>query len=79
MTFFAVVDETGFEGGFDAGDDTLVNIGLALFASGSFDIDVDQLLSIDNRYAQFFLLRGVKQHAFHFILLHDSKVILNAA
>ena len=66
VAVFAVADEAGFEGGFDAGDDTLVDIRLALFATGSLDIDVDQLLAIDNSDAQLFLLRRVKQHAFHF-------------
>ena len=54
MALFAVVDEAGFEGGFDAGDDAFVDVGLALFASGGFDIDVDQFLTIDDGHAQFF-------------------------
>ena len=57
MAVFAVGNEAGFEGGFDAGDDTLVDIRLALFASGCFDIDVDQFLSIDDCYAQLLLDR----------------------
>ena len=65
MALFAITDETGFEGGFDAGDDTLVDIRFTLLAAGGFDIDVDQFLAIDDRYAQLFLLRSVKQHTFH--------------
>ncbi len=66
VAIFTVADEARFERWFDAGDHALVDIGLALFASGGFDIDIDQFLTIDNRYAQLFLLRSIKQHAFHF-------------
>jgi hypothetical protein len=66
VAVFAVVDEAGFERGLDAGDHALVDVGLALFAPGGFDVDVDQFLTVDDGYAQFFLLRGVEQHAFHF-------------
>jgi hypothetical protein len=66
VAVFAVADEAGFEGGFDAGDDTFVDIRFALFPTSGFDIDVDQFLAVDNRYAQFLLLRSVKQHTFHF-------------
>jgi hypothetical protein len=71
VAVFAVADEAGFEGGFDAGDDTFVDIRFALFAASGFDIDVDQFLAVDNRYAQLFLLRSVKQHTFHFYKLRD--------
>jgi hypothetical protein len=43
----------------------------ALFAPGGFDIDVDQFLTVDDGYAQFFLLRSVEQHTFHFYKLRD--------
>jgi hypothetical protein len=66
MALFAVVDEAGFQRRFDTCDDSFLDVRLALFAPGRFDIDVDQLLPIDNRYPQLFLLRSVKQHAFHF-------------
>jgi hypothetical protein len=65
VALFAVVDEAGFQRGFDAGDDTLVDVALALFAPGSLDVDIDQFLTVDNGDAQFFLLRRVEQHAFH--------------
>src|SRR5690606_3000680 len=67
VAVFAVADETGFQGGFDAGDDTLVDIGLALFASGCFDVDVDEFLPIDNGNTQFFLLCRVEKHTLHFL------------
>ena len=60
VAFFAVVDETGFERGFDAGDDTLVNVGLALFAARHLDVDVDELLAFDDRHAGFFGVGRVK-------------------
>ena len=75
VAVFAVGDEAGFEGGFDAGDDTLVDIGLALLATGGLDIDVDQFLAVDNRYAQLLLLRSVKQHSFHFYKLRDPGAV----
>ena len=79
VAVFAVADETGFEGGLDAGDDAFVDIGLALFASGGFDIDVDQFLTVDDRDAQFFLLRSVKQHAFHFYNSATREAVFSAA
>jgi hypothetical protein len=66
VAFFAVADEAGFEGGFDTGDDAFVDIRFSLFATGGLDIDVDQFLAVDDRYAQLLLLRSVKQHTFHF-------------
>ena len=65
VAVLAVVDETGFERRLDAGDDSLVDIAFALFAPGGFDVDVDEFLPIDDGDAQFFLLRRIKQHAFH--------------
>ena len=38
----AVVDEAGFEDGLDAGDDALVDVALALFLAGGFDVEVDR-------------------------------------
>ena len=61
----AVVDEAGFERGFDAGDDGLVDVALALLFGGGFDVEVDQLLTVDDRHPEFFRLGGIEQHAFH--------------
>ena len=66
VTLGAVVDKGGFEAGLDAGDDTLVDIALALLFGRGFDIEIDQFLAVDDGYAQLFSLRGVKQHTFHF-------------
>ena len=65
VAFLAVVDEAGFERGFDAGDDALVDVGLALFATGGLDVDVDQLLAVDDRDPQLFGMGRVEQHALH--------------
>ena len=65
MALFAIINKAGFERRLDARDNTFVNIGFALFATSGLDIDVDEFLSIDDCHAQFFLLRGVEQHAFH--------------
>ena len=61
----AVVDEAGFEAGLDAGDDRFVDVALALFLAGGFDVEVDQLLAVDDRHPKLFGLGGVEQHAFH--------------
>src|SRR5690606_25906641 len=47
MTFFTIADEAGFEARFDTSDDAFVDIAFALFAPGSFDVEVDQLLTVD--------------------------------
>ena len=65
VAFGAVIDEGGFEAGLDAGDDCLVDVALALFLGGRFDVEVDQLLTIDDRDAEFLGLRRIEQHAFH--------------
>ena len=48
VAVFAVVDEAGFEAGFDPGDDTFVDVAFALFAAGSLDVEVDEFLPIDD-------------------------------
>ena len=65
MTIFAVVYEASFEARFNTSNDTFVNVAFTLFASGDFDIEIDELLPVDNCNAQFFLVRRVKQHALH--------------
>ena len=61
----AVVDEAGFERRFDAGDDCLVDVALALFLGCGFDVEVDEFLTIDDRHPEFLRLGGIEQHAFH--------------
>ena len=65
MAVLAVRDETRLEAGLDAGDDTLVDVGFALFATSGFDVEVDQFLTFDDGDAQLFGVRRVEQHAFH--------------
>ena len=60
VAVYAIVDETGFERGLDAGDDTLVDIALTLFLAGYFDVQVDKLLAIHDGDAQFFCVRRVE-------------------
>ena len=72
MAVFAVVDKAGLQGGFDAGDNRLVNIAFALFAPFNLDLVVEQFLSIHNRQAAFFRLGGVNQHPFHGCILLNS-------
>ena len=66
MALVAVIYEGGLEAGFNAGDDTLVDIAFALLFSCCFDIEVDELLAIDDRDTQFFRLGRIKQHTLHF-------------
>ena len=56
----AVVNETGFERGLDAGDDTLVDVALTLFLAGDFDVQIDQLLAIHDGDAQFLCVRRIE-------------------
>ena len=56
MTVGAVVDEAGLEAGLDAGDDALVDVALALFLGGRFNVEIDQFLTIDNGDTEFFRL-----------------------
>ena len=57
---------TRIEPSLEAGDDTLVDIALALLLAGGFDVEVDQFLTVDDGDAQLFGLRRIEQHAFHF-------------
>jgi len=60
-----VVHERRLEAGLDAGDDGLVDVALAFFLGGRFDIEVDQFLTVHDRDAQFFGLRRIEKHALH--------------
>lgn len=64
MALFAVVDEARFETRLDAGDDALVDVGLAGFAAGRFDVDVDELLPVDDAHARLFGVRGIESMRF---------------
>src|SRR3546814_227333 len=48
VTLFAITDEAGFQARLDAGDDAFVDVSLALFAPGRFDIEVNEFLTVDN-------------------------------
>jgi hypothetical protein len=73
----AIVDETGFKTGFNAGDDTLVDVALALFLGGRFDVEVNQFLAIDNGDTEFFGLCRIEKHAFHYVGLQRTKARCN--
>ena len=73
MAVGAVIDEGRFEAGLDAGDDPLVDVALALLFAGGFDIEVNELLTINDGDAQLFHLRRVKQHSLHCYHLPRSK------
>jgi len=65
VAILAVIDEHRLEAGLDAGDHRFVDVAFALFAAGSFDVEIDQLLAVDDGDAQFLWLRRVEEHAFH--------------
>ena len=65
MTLRAVIDEAGFQGGFDAGDPAFVDIGLFLFAGRNLDVEIVEVLSVDDGHAQLFALSRVDQHTLH--------------
>src|SRR6185295_11758258 len=65
VAFGAVIDETRFEAGLDAGDDGLVDVALALFLACGLDVEVDQFLAVDDGHPKLLRLGGVEQHAFH--------------
>ncbi len=65
VALFAVVDEARFETRLDARDHALVDVRLARFAPSRFDVDVDELLTVDDAHARFFRMRGVEKHSLH--------------
>jgi hypothetical protein len=65
MSVSTVIDEAGFERGFDARDNGFVNIAFALFLVSGLNVEVDQFLAFDNGDAEFLRLRRVEQHTFH--------------
>src|SRR5262245_46527131 len=66
VAFGAIIDERRLQAGLDAGNDPFIDVALALFLARGLDVEIDQLLAIYYRDAQFFCLRRVEQHAFHF-------------
>ena len=60
VPFLAIVDEGGLETGLDPGDYAFIDVALALFPCCGLDVQVDEFLAIDDRDAQFLLLRGVE-------------------
>src|SRR6185436_2922531 len=67
VPLLAVVDESGEEAGLDPGDDSFIDVALALFPRGGLNIEVDELLPVDARDPQLFLLGRIEQHALHLL------------
>jgi hypothetical protein len=65
VSFRSVVDKRRLEAGLDAGNDCFINVALFLFLVRRFDVQVNELLTVDNGNTEFLGLCGVKQHAFH--------------
>ena len=79
MPLLAIVDETGFQAGLDAGDHAFVDIALAGLAARRLDVDVDQLLAVDDGDAQLFRVRRIEQHAFHPIPFSRASGVVRGA
>jgi hypothetical protein len=65
VAVFAVVDEAGFQAGFDPGHHRLVDVAFALFAPLDLNFVVEQLLPVHDREPALLSLRRVDQHPFH--------------
>ena len=79
VALFTVVHKTGFQRRLDARHHGLVDVALALFAPFDLDLVIEQFLSIDDRQAALFGLRGVDQHPFHDALSFKSKAVNDSA
>ena len=64
MALFAVIDESRFKAGFHTGNDTLVDVALALFLRGRFNVEIDEFLTIDNGDTEFFGLCRIESMRF---------------
>ena len=60
MAIMTVIYKASFKTRLDACDNALVDAALTLFTPSSLNVDVEQFLPIDNRNAQFFLMRCIK-------------------
>jgi hypothetical protein len=67
----AVIDETGLEGRFYPGNPTFIDVRFFLFFGGELDTEIEELLSINQRDPQLFLLSCIDEHSFHVPLLDD--------
>jgi hypothetical protein len=65
VSFRSVIDKRRFETGLDAGNDCFINVALFLFLVCRFDVQVNELLTVDNGNTEFLGLCCIKQHAFH--------------
>ncbi|MND63712.1 hypothetical protein D3C77_202770 [compost metagenome] len=59
MALGAIVNKSSFKTGFYAGDFTLVNVRFLLLVSRTFNIQIVELLSVNQRYAQLLFLSRV--------------------
>ncbi|MNG91117.1 hypothetical protein D3C81_616520 [compost metagenome] len=59
MALGAIVNKSSFKTGFYAGDFTLVNVRFFLLVSRTFNIQIVELLSVNQRYAQLLFLSRV--------------------
>ena len=61
----AEVDEGGLKGGLNAGDDALVDVALAVFASGDFVVEVGEASVFGDDDPAFFGMLGADENSFH--------------
>src|SRR4029450_2463391 len=65
VPLLAVVDEGGLEARPHPGEYSFIDVSLALFPGGRLNVEVDELLPVDDRDPQLFLLGRIEQHALH--------------
>jgi len=65
LAFGSIIHKGSLEAGLDARHLPFVDIALLLLIGGGFDIEVEELLAVDDGYAQLFRVSCVKQHSFH--------------
>ena len=65
MAIFTIVYKAGLKAWLHTGHHGFVNIALARLTSGAFNINIDQLLTVDNRNPELFGMGCVKQHSLH--------------
>ena len=65
MAFCAVVDESGFQTGFDPGNPGFEYAGFFLLSADVLDIQIMEFLAVDQSNADLFGLACVDEHSFH--------------
>ena len=60
VTLFSIAHKASFEAGFNTGNDPFIDIAFALFTTGNFDVEVDELLPVNDGDPKFFRMCCIK-------------------